>query len=572
MLTRSRPAFVPALICTVLPLCAGVSTARAQARQRANPSNSLNSAAPTARFGNIEIDQSRAKNWGDLIDGKELKKQIAGLKGALLYREGAIGFYRVGFEAVGNRRDGQVRVTVTIVGQSGGRTILASSQNEQLWRGGVFRYQEQQLDASGQTVPGGVFGNNSTLQIPAPTDAYGADAYGTDAYGTDAYSAAFDPTNYRTPFARFLEATYRECAPTREEKTGHSDDKKRRDDPQPKREEKRAPNPEPKREPKREERPEPRREEKRAPDPQPKREERPEPKREERPEPKREERPEPRREERPEPRREDKRAPDPQPEPKRELQPQRDNRPQWERKTKPRREETAPPQPAPPVVEAPRAPDPQPRPEAPRANRPEPQKPRRVPAPRPRELQPYNPPVYQQPTYQPPVYQAPTYNPPTYNPPATRPAATRAPDPNPPRRSGSGLGSGTNRYPDPNPPYRGGASAPGYTPPRHRPYRDDWGSRYYDYFGHDRNYYNYNSYYNSYNYYDYAPRYDNYPYDSRIGSFDEAPFINSYAWSQRASDEGARQAFEFALISARASAQADFDRQLMGAPLGERQN
>ena len=497
MLFRSSAA-----VCSAVLLCVGTADAQV---------NPFAKTTPTARFGTIEVDASRAPGWGDFIDSKELKKQIAGLKGALLYREGDLGFYRVGFETVGNRADGAVRVTVTIVGQSGNRTILASGQSEQRWRGGLFLYQEPQPDAPQQNPSRGSFGNdnglnnfgnNSALQTPPPNA-----------------GIAYQPANFGAPFARAIAVGYRENKPpSREEKTGHADGKKARD-PEPKPEPKRAPDPEPKREPKREERPqpepkrEPKREEKRAPDP--------------RPEPPRAERP---RDERP--------------------QPQRDDRPSWERKTKPRRDDsfpappptqpptvqppviqappTQPPIVQPPVVQAPQFPDPQPKIDS------------RPPSSRPLDSRPFNSPNYSSPAYN---------APPTTRPPAARPLdldAPRAsyPDPNPP---------GANTYPDPNPPYRGGPRARDYSP-RYRPYRSDWGNHYYDYFDTNRNYYNY------YNYY-YAPTYG---YNAPFVSDYQAPFIQSYTWSRRASDEGARQAFEFALISARASAQADFDRQLTG--------
>ena len=431
----------------VLPFCLGISATHAQ-------TNSVQ----TARFGTIEIDQSHAQGWGDFIDNKELKKQIADLQGALVYREGALGFYRVGFEAVGDRVNGKVRVTVTIVGQNGDQTILANSQSTQRWQNGVFLYEEPQPISPRET------GNNNPAQIPAPTD-----------------GANFYPTRFNSSFAQAVA----EFCKSREEKTGHDDGKKSRND-ESKREEKRAPNPEPKRQ----EKSEP----KRAPDPKP------EPRREE---PKREE---------------PKRAPDPRPEPKREERPRRDERPEWERKTKPRREDNAPP--APPQIETPRAPEPQPKVEPEkvepkRAPNPEPPRVRRPESPRP------NPPT----ATLPPIVSAPNPAPPPRG-------NTTAPDPNPPSTRTVPL------TPNPNPPNRGGVHQES-RPPRRPVWDGPYGRYPYPYPG-------------SYPYpYPYPV-----PYPSPYPVPYPAPLTNA--------DDGARQAFEFAMIAARAEAQADFDRQLTG--------
>ena len=445
MLTRSYLAAWGA----VLPFFLSISTARAQTNLALTAPPS---ASQTARFGIIEIDESRAQNWGDFIHSKDLKKQIANLQGALVYREGALGFYRVGFEAVGDRAQGRVRVSVTIVGQNGDQTILATGQSTQRWSGGAFLYEEPQPNAP---RPG--FGNNSPAQIPAPTD-----------------DAHLYPTRSGFSFAQAVA----EFCKSREEKTGHDDDKKSRDDDK-KSEEKRAPNPEPKRE----EKSEP----KRAPDPKP------EPRREE---PKREERP----------------------------QPQRDERPEWERKTKPRREDPPQPQPALPPIETPRAPQPQPEVEPKRAPNPQPPRVRRPEAPRP------NPPTITLP----PLVSAPNPNP------APPRGNTTAPDPNPPSSRTVPLS------PNPNPPNRGGVHQES-RPPRRRVWNDPYGRYPYPY-----------------------P--DSYPYPYPYPVPYPSPYPVPYP-APTLSDEqdGARQAFDYALIAARAEAEADFDRQLTGEDAPENQ-
>ena len=217
---------------------------------RRDPLNAPSGEQPAdAFFGDIEIDQSRAQNWADLIDGKRLKKQIADLDGTLSYREGALGFYRVGYEAIGTRNDGTVRVTVTIVGQSGDRTILATGQSVQRWRDGVFLYEKPSFNRRTPEPSDNQFGAKGPL-ILKPTS-----------YGSSVNSR----------FARWLF-----CAPDPNPKRNKDkdDDKPRRaPDPQPKIDSSRAPDPTPpKREPER--KPEPQR----APDPTPpRREERPEP-------------------------------------------------------------------------------------------------------------------------------------------------------------------------------------------------------------------------------------------------------------------------------------------------------
>ena len=159
--------------------CVAMPLARAQTRTQ-NPSLAAPQAPlPTARFGAIDIDETRATAFSSIIRQKELIRQIKALDGALVYREGALGFYHVTYEAVGNRDTGKVRVTVTIVGQTdardGNRTLLARGQSVQGWRGGVFIYPRPtppEEGANGPRVPRtdapDVYPSNKMRAFPYP--------------------------------------------------------------------------------------------------------------------------------------------------------------------------------------------------------------------------------------------------------------------------------------------------------------------------------------------------------------------------------------------------------------------
>ncbi len=115
-----------------------VSPLRAPAEtspQKLSPeTHSRETRLPDAQFGAVRVDESRAASFGDLVSSENIERQIRELNGPLFFREGSLGFYDVSFEATGNRSDGQVRVMVTIVGQSDGQTILARGQGVQQWQ------------------------------------------------------------------------------------------------------------------------------------------------------------------------------------------------------------------------------------------------------------------------------------------------------------------------------------------------------------------------------------------------------------------------------------------------------
>lgn len=332
MLTRARRA----VICTLFSLSLSTSVASPQTFK--SPDAPLLAPRPnseTAQFGVIEIDEKRAQGWSDLIDSARLKKQLAALDGSLTYRAGALGFYRVSFEAIGDRNQGAVRVNVTIVGLSGDRTILGHSESVQRWQGDVFLY------TPAPRAPQNSAGNTD---IPLPPPSNSGDGFGIRlAPGAPQPAVPQEEIRaYPPPFAALIGNSRFYCAP----------------DPNPKREEK----------------PEPRREEKpkieRAPDPAP------QPRREEKP--KIERAPDPA----PEPQRasEPQRAPDPAPEPQRAPEPNLsiNSRPQSAPAPNPQRNPAPRPQRAPdpnpplqarPNFEPPRstpqrnAPDPNPRPQ-----------------------------------------------------------------------------------------------------------------------------------------------------------------------------------------------------------------
>ena len=104
------------------------------------PPFALDDALPPAQFGSVNVDESRAGQLRYLISTGKVERRIKDIAGFLTFREGARGFYDVKFEALGDRDNGKVRVMVTIVGQSGGRTILARGQNVQEWRDATLIY------------------------------------------------------------------------------------------------------------------------------------------------------------------------------------------------------------------------------------------------------------------------------------------------------------------------------------------------------------------------------------------------------------------------------------------------